>query len=168
MKEKKARVEDALHATRAAVEEGIVPGGGVALLRSSAALDKVKGDNDDENVGVQIIRKAIQAPLRTISNNAGVEGAIVVQKVLEGKGAYGFNARTEVYEDLIKAGVIDPTKVTRTALQNAASVSGLMLTTEAVISDKPSKGDDDDDSGGGMPGGMGGGMPGMGGMGGMM
>ena len=168
MKEKKARVEDALHATRAAVEEGIVPGGGVALLRSSVALDKVKGDNDDENVGVQIIRKAIQAPLRTISNNAGVEGAIVVQKVLEGKGAYGFNARTEVYEDLIKAGVIDPTKVTRTALQNAASVSGLMLTTEAVISDKPSKGDDDDDSGGGMPGGMGGGMPGMGGMGGMM
>jgi len=168
MKEKKARVEDALHATRAAVEEGIVPGGGVALLRSSIALDKVKGDNDDENVGVQIIRKAIQAPLRTISNNAGVEGAIVVQKVLEGKGAYGFNARTEVYEDLIKAGVIDPTKVTRTALQNAASVSGLMLTTEAVISDKPSKGDDDDDSGGGMPGGMGGGMPGMGGMGGMM
>jgi len=168
MKEKKARVEDALHATRAAVEEGIVPGGGVALLRSSVALDKVKGENDDENVGVQIIRKAIQAPLRTISNNAGVEGAIVVQKVLEGKGAYGFNARTEVYEDLIKAGVIDPTKVTRTALQNAASVSGLMLTTEAVISDKPSKGDDDDDSGGGMPGGMGGGMPGMGGMGGMM
>jgi len=168
MKEKKARVEDALHATRAAVEEGIVPGGGVALLRSSIALEKVKGDNDDENVGVQIIRKAIQAPLRTISNNAGVEGAIVVQKVLEGKGAYGFNARTEVYEDLIKAGVIDPTKVTRTALQNAASVSGLMLTTEAVISDKPSKGDDDDDSGGGMPGGMGGGMPGMGGMGGMM
>jgi chaperonin GroEL len=168
MKEKKARVEDALHATRAAVEEGIVPGGGVALLRSSAALDKVKGLNDDENVGVQIIRKAIQAPLRTIANNAGVEGAIVVQKVLEGKGAFGYNARTEVYEDLIKAGVIDPTKVTRTALQNAASVSGLMLTTEAVISDKPSKGGDDDDNGGGMPGGMGGGMPGMGGMGGMM
>ncbi|MFN1834558.1 chaperonin GroEL [Balneola sp. MJW-20] len=165
MKEKKARVEDALHATRAAVEEGIVPGGGVALLRSSSALDKVKGANDDENVGVQIIRRAIEAPLRTIANNAGVEGAIVVQKVLEGKGAFGYNARTEVYEDLIKAGVIDPTKVTRTALQNAASVSGLMLTTEAVISDKPSKGDDDDDHGHGMPGG---GMPGMGGMGGMM
>ena len=168
MKEKKARVEDALHATRAAVEEGIVPGGGVALLRSSSALDKVKGANDDENVGIQIIRRAIEAPLRTIANNAGVEGAIVVQKVLEGKDAYGYNARTEVYEDLIKAGVIDPTKVTRTALQNAASVSGLMLTTEAVISEKPSKGGDDDDNGGGMPGGMGGGMPGMGGMGGMM
>jgi chaperonin GroEL len=169
MKEKKARVEDALHATRAAVEEGIVPGGGVALLRASSALDNLKGENDDENVGIQIIRRAIQSPLRTISNNAGAEGAIVVQKVLEGKGAYGYNARTEVYEDLIEAGVIDPTKVTRTALENAASVSGLMLTTEAVISDKPSKGDDDDDNGGGgMPGGMGGGMPGMGGMGGMM
>ncbi|WP_428236272.1 chaperonin GroEL [Gracilimonas sp.] len=168
MKEKKARVEDALHATRAAVEEGIVPGGGVALLRSASALDKLKGANDDENVGIQIIRRAIESPLRTIANNAGVEGAIVVQKVLDGKGAYGYNARTEVYEDLIKSGVIDPTKVTRTALQNAASVSGLMLTTEAVISEKPSKGDDDDNGGGGMPGGMGGGMPGMGGMGGMM
>ncbi|MFP8489013.1 chaperonin GroEL [Gracilimonas sp. Q87] len=168
MKEKKARVEDALHATRAAVEEGIVPGGGVALLRTIKSLDKIKGDNDDENVGVQIIRRALEAPLRTIANNAGAEGAIVVQKVLEGKDAYGYNARTEVYEDLIKAGVIDPTKVTRTALQNAASVSGLMLTTEAVISEKPSKGDDDDNGGGGMPGGMGGGMPGMGGMGGMM
>ncbi|WP_409029106.1 chaperonin GroEL [Gracilimonas sediminicola] len=168
MKEKKARVEDALHATRAAVEEGIVPGGGVALLRSASALDKLKGANADENVGIQIIRRAIESPLRTIANNAGVEGAIVVQKVLDGKGAYGYNARTEVYEDLIKSGVIDPTKVTRTALQNAASVSGLMLTTEAVISEKPSKGDDDDNGGGGMPGGMGGGMPGMGGMGGMM
>jgi chaperonin GroEL len=162
MKEKKARVEDALHATRAAVEEGIVPGGGVALLRAGVALDKLKGDNADENVGIQIIRKAIEAPLRTIANNAGVEGAIVVQKVLDGKGSFGYNARTEVYEDLIKAGVIDPTKVTRTALQNAASVSGLMLTTEAVISEKPSE--DDGNDGGGMPGGM----PGMGGMGGMM
>ncbi|MAO66006.1 MAG: chaperonin GroEL [Balneola sp.] len=169
MKEKKARVEDALHATRAAVEEGIVPGGGVALLRTIKSLDKIKGETADENVGVQIIRRALEAPLRTIANNAGAEGAIVVQKVLEGKDAFGYNARTEVYEDLIKAGVIDPTKVTRTALQNAASVAGLMLTTEAVISDKPSKGDDDDDNGGGgMPGGMGGGMPGMGGMGGMM
>ncbi|WP_421775212.1 chaperonin GroEL [Gracilimonas sp.] len=168
MKEKKARVEDALHATRAAVEEGIVPGGGVALLRTIAALDKIKGANDDENVGVQIIRRALEAPLRTIANNAGAEGAIVVQKVLDGKGSFGYNARTEVYEDLIESGVIDPTKVTRTALQNAASVSGLMLTTEAVISEKPSKGDDDDNGGGGMPGGMGGGMPGMGGMGGMM
>ncbi len=164
MKEKKDRVEDALHATRAAVEEGIVPGGGVAYLRTMKVLDKLKGINDDETVGFQIVRKALEAPLRTISNNAGVEGAIVVQKVLEGKGAFGYNARTEVYEDLIKAGVIDPTKVTRAALQNAASVAGLLLTTEAVISDKPS----DDDDGGGMPGGMGGGMPGMGGMGGMM
>ncbi|HET8866610.1 MAG TPA: chaperonin GroEL [Gracilimonas sp.] len=167
MKEKKARVEDALHATRAAVEEGIVPGGGVALLRTIKSLDKIKGETADENVGVQIIRRALESPLRTIANNAGAEGAIVVQKVLEGKDAFGYNARTEVYEDLIKAGVIDPTKVTRTALQNAASVAGLMLTTEAVISEKPSKGDDDD-NGGGMPGGMGGGMPGMGGMGGMM
>jgi chaperonin GroEL len=168
MKEKKARVEDALHATRAAVEEGIVAGGGVALLRAIKSLDKIKGETADENVGVQIIRRALESPLRTIANNAGAEGAIVVQKVLEGKDAFGYNARTEVYEDLIKAGVIDPTKVTRTALQNAASVAGLMLTTEAVISEKPSKGDDDDNGGGGMPGGMGGGMPGMGGMGGMM
>ncbi|MEQ9310716.1 MAG: chaperonin GroEL [Balneolaceae bacterium] len=166
MKEKKARVEDALHATRAAVEEGIVPGGGVALLRTLSALDKLKADNPDEKVGFDIIRKAIEAPLRCIANNAGVEGAIVIQKVMDGKDAFGYNARTEVYEDLIKAGVIDPTKVTRNALQNAASVAGLLLTTEAVISEKPSKGDDD--NGGGMPGGMGGGMPGMGGMGGMM
>lgn len=165
MKEKKDRVEDALHATRAAVEEGIVPGGGVALLRTLASLDKLESANEDEAVGFQIVRKALEAPLRTISNNAGVEGAIVVQKVLEGKGAFGYNARTEKYEDLIKAGVIDPTKVTRAALQNAASVAGLLLTTEAVISDKPS---DDDNDGGGMPAGMGGGMPGMGGMGGMM
>ena len=156
MKEKKARVEDALHATRAAVEEGIVPGGGVALLRSASAVDKLKADNDDEAVGFQIIRKAIEAPLRTISDNAGVEGAVVIQKVLEGKDAFGYNARTEVYEDLIKAGVIDPTKVTRTALQNAASVAGLLLTTEAVISDKPEEG------GAAMPA-----MPDMGGMGGM-
>ncbi|MEX0719303.1 MAG: chaperonin GroEL [Balneolaceae bacterium] len=169
MKEKKARVEDALHATRAAVEEGIVPGGGVAFLRTIKALDKLKADSADEKVGFQIVRRALEAPLRTIADNAGVEGAIVVQKVLDGKDAYGYNARTEVYEDLIKAGVIDPTKVTRTALQNAASVAGLMLTTEAVVTEKPSKGDDDDGpAGGGMPGGMGGGMPGMGGMGGMM
>jgi chaperonin GroEL len=166
MKEKKARVEDALHATRAAVEEGIVPGGGVALLRTVASVDTLQAENADEKVGFDIVRRAVEAPLRTISNNAGIEGAIVVQRVLEGKGAFGYNARTEVYEDLIKAGVIDPTKVTRTALQNAASVAGLLLTTEAVISEKPSKGDDD--NGGGMPGGMGGGMPGMGGMGGMM
>jgi chaperonin GroEL len=156
MKEKKARVEDALHATRAAVEEGIVPGGGVALLRTVAAVDALEADNADEKVGFDIIRKAVEAPLRTISNNAGIEGAIVVQKVYEGKGAFGYNARTEVYEDLVKAGVIDPTKVTRTALQNAASVAGLLLTTEAVVSEKP------EDKGAAMPA-----MPDMGGMGGM-
>ncbi|MCW9707830.1 chaperonin GroEL [Fodinibius salsisoli] len=171
MKEKKARVEDALHATRAAVEEGIVAGGGVALLRAQKALDGLEGENPDQEVGFDIIRRALEAPLRSIANNAGTEGSIVVQKVKEGEGAFGYNARTDVYEDLIEAGVIDPTKVTRTALENAASVAGLMLTTEALISEKPSEGDDDDDgpAGGGMPGGMGGGMPGgMGGMGGMM
>ena len=135
MKEKKDRVDDALAATRAAVQEGIVPGGGVALLRTIGALDKLKSDNEDEKVGYQIIRVALEAPLRTISDNAGVEGAIVVQKVLEGKDAFGYNARTEVYEDLIKAGVIDPTKVTRLALENAASIASLLLTTECVIAD---------------------------------
>ena len=156
-------MEDALHATRAAVEEGIVPGGGVALLRTVGVFDKLEADNSDEKVGFDIIRRALEAPLRAISNNAGVEGSIVVQKVLEGEGAFGYNARTEVYEDLIEAGVIDPTKVTRTALENAASVAGLMLTTEAVVVDKPS--DDSDDAGAaGMPGGMPGGMGGMGGM----
>lgn len=156
MKEKKARVEDALHATRAAVEEGIVPGGGVALLRTVSAVDALKADNADEKVGFDIIRRAVEAPLRTISNNAGVEGAIVVQKVYEGEGTFGYNARTEVYEDLVAAGVIDPTKVTRTALQNAASVAGLLLTTEAVISEKP------EEKAAAMPP-----MPDMGGMGGM-
>ncbi len=165
MKEKKARVEDALHATRAAVEEGIVPGGGVAFLRTLKAFDNLKAENSDVQVGFNIVKRALEAPLRAIANNAGAEGSIVVQKVIEGKGAFGYNARSEVYEDLIKAGVIDPTKVTRIALENAASVAGLMLTTEAVVVDKPSKKGDDDD-GGGMPGG---GMPGgMGGMGGMM
>jgi len=157
MKEKKARVEDALHATRAAVEEGIVPGGGVALIRASHVIGKLKAVNEDEAVGFDIVLRAIEAPLRTITANAGVEGSIVVQKVKEGKGNFGYNARTEVYEDLVKAGVIDPTKVTRTALQNAASVAGLMLTTEAVISEKP-KSDKDSPA---MP------NPGMGGMGGM-
>ena len=156
MKEKKARVEDALHATRAAVEEGIVPGGGVALLRTAGVLEGLKAVNEDQAVGFQIVRRAIEAPLRTISNNAGVEGAIVVQKVLDGEGAFGYNARTGEYEDLIKAGVIDPTKVTRTALQNAASVAGLLLTTEAVISEKPKEESS-------APA-----MPDMGGMGGMM
>ena len=166
MKEKKARVEDALNATRAAVEEGIVAGGGVAFLRTLKVFEKMKAENADQKVGFDIVKRALEAPLRALANNAGVEGSIVVQKVLEGKDGYGYNARTGVYEDLIKAGVIDPTKVTRTALENAASVAGLMLTTEAVVVDKPSKNDDDDGpSGGGMPGG---GMPGMGGMGGMM
>jgi len=163
MKEKKARVEDALHATRAAVEEGIVPGGGVALLRALSGLDGLKGENPDQEVGFDIIRRALQAPLRTIAANAGVEGSIVVQKVLEGKGSFGYNARTEVYEDLLKSGVIDPTKVTRSALENAASVAGLLLTTEAVIVEKK----EDKDSTPAMPGGGMGDMGGMGGMGGM-
>jgi chaperonin GroEL len=159
MKEKKARVEDALHATRAAVEEGIVPGGGVALLRCAAALDNVETENEEQAAGLNILRRAIETPLRFISENAGIEGSIVVDKVKGLKGANGFNAATEIYEDLIKAGVIDPTKVVRISLQNAASVAGLLLTTEAMIADKPEpKG-----GGGGMPdmGGMGGGMPGM-------
>jgi chaperonin GroEL len=161
MKEKKARVEDALHATRAAVEEGIVPGGGVALLRAVDALDNVDC-LEEEQVGVAIIRRALEEPIRQIADNAGVEASIVVQTVREGKGSFGYNAQTDIYEDLMKVGVIDPTKVTRTALLNAASVSALMLTTEAMIAEKPQ----DDAAGGGMPGGgMGGGMGGMGGMG---
>jgi chaperonin GroEL len=138
MKEKKARVEDALHATRAAVEEGIVPGGGVALIRAAAALDKTRKDaRGDEKTGVDIVRRALEEPLRQIANNAGIEGALVVQKVAAGEGAYGYNADTDVYEDLIKAGVPDPTKVTRTALENAASISGLLLTTEVLVADIP-------------------------------
>jgi len=161
MKEKKARVEDALHATRAAIEEGVVPGGGVALIRAQAALDGLeKNLPADQAAGVSIIRRSVEEPLRRIAENAGVEGSIVVDKVKNGKGAFGFNARTEVYEDLIKAGVIDPTKVVRSALQNAASVSGLLLTTEAMIADKPEK-----KAAGGAGGGMPGGMGGMGGMG---
>jgi len=164
MKEKKARVEDALHATRAAVEEGVVAGGGVALIRAQGALDGLEKDlPPDQAAGVSIIRRAIEEPLRRIAENAGVEGSIVVDKVKNGKGAFGFNARTEVYEDLIKAGVIDPTKVVRSALQNAASVAGLMLTTEALIADKPEKKSGGGGGGGGMPGGMGG-MGGMGDM----
>src|ERR1051326_8607432 len=138
MKEKKARVEDALHATRAAVEEGVVPGGGVALLRASNALANLKVE-DEEKVGVQIIRRAIEEPLRWIAQNAGWEGAVVLEKVRNGKGAYGFNATSEEFEDLMKAGIIDPTKVVRSALQNAASVAGLLLTAEALISEKPEK-----------------------------
>ncbi len=149
MKEKKARVEDALHATRAAVEEGIVPGGGVALLRAQRALDGLEDGlpAEDERAGVRIVRRAIEAPLRWIAGNAGIEGAIVVQKVKEGRGAFGFNAATEVYEDLVEGGVIDPTKVVRAALQNAASVASLLLTTEALIAEKPEK----KAGGGGMP-----------------
>ena len=138
MKEKKARVEDALHATRAAVEEGIVPGGGVAYLRTLPALDKMHLEGD-EQVGVRIVKKALEEPLKMIANNAGVEGSIVVEKVKEKKGAYGFNAQTDKYEDMIAAGVIDPTKVTRFALQNAASVASLMLTTQCMVADKPEK-----------------------------
>jgi chaperonin GroEL len=162
MKEKKARVEDALHATRAAVEEGIVPGGGVALLRAQRALEGAeKGLNADQAAGVSIIRRAIETPLRRIAENAGYEGSVVVEKVKSGKGAFGFDAATEEYGDLLKAGVIDPTKVVRTALQNAASVSGLLLTTDCLIADEP------EPAAPAMPGGMPD-MGGMGGMGGMM
>jgi chaperonin GroEL len=139
MKEKKDRVDDALHATRAAVEEGIVPGGGVAFIRAIESLDKFKGANEDETTGAAIVRRALEEPLRQIVENAGIEGSIVVQKVKEGKGDYGFNARTEEYENLLKAGVIDPTKVTRIALENAASIAGMLLTTECVVADKPKK-----------------------------
>src|SRR5678810_1114821 len=138
MKEKKARVEDALHATRAAVEEGIVPGGGVALIRSLSSLDSLKFD-DDRQYGVNLIRRAIEEPMRQIASNAGVDGSIVVDKVRNGKGSFGFNAATEEYEDLVKAGVIDPTKVVRAALQNAASVVSLMLSTEALVAERPKK-----------------------------
>ncbi|MBE0571888.1 MAG: chaperonin GroEL [Ignavibacteriaceae bacterium] len=139
MKEKKARVEDALHATRAAVEEGIVAGGGVALVRAINVLDKVEGENLDQTTGVKIVQKALEEPLKQIVNNAGREGSVVLQKVKEGKDDFGFNAQTEKYENLIKAGVIDPTKVTRTALENAASVSSLLITTEAVVYEKKEK-----------------------------
>jgi chaperonin GroEL len=135
MKEKKDRVDDALHATRAAVEEGIVPGGGVALIRASKALEKMKGANDDEQTGIAIVVRAIEEPLRQIVANAGGEGAVVVNKVRGGKDDYGYNARKETYENLIEAGVIDPTKVVRVALENAASIAGMLLTTECVISD---------------------------------
>ncbi len=138
MKEKKDRVDDALHATRAAVEEGIVPGGGIAYIRAIAALEeKMRGNNADENTGVQIVKRALEEPLRQIVENAGIEGSIVVQKVKEGKADFGFNARTEQYEKMFSAGIIDPTKVSRVALENAASIAGMLLTTECVISDKP-------------------------------
>jgi chaperonin GroEL len=154
MKEKKALVEDALHATRAAVEEGIVPGGGVALLRAQAALDKLKLEREDEQIGVQILRRSLEHPIRQIAENAGIEGSIVVDKVRGGKGGFGFNAQTDEYEDLVKAGVIDPTKVVRTALQNAASIAGLLLTTEAVVVEIPEEKPAPAMPGGGGMGGM--------------
>jgi chaperonin GroEL len=155
MKEKKARVEDALHATRAAVEEGIVPGGGVALLRCQKALEKVRGTDDDEKTGIEIVRRALEEPIRIIAQNAGAEGAIVVGKVKESaKPNYGYNAQTDEYEDLVAAGVIDPTKVTRTALQNAASIAGLLLTTECVVVEKKEKDKMPPMPGGGGMGGM--------------
>ncbi|MDX1508509.1 MAG: TCP-1/cpn60 chaperonin family protein, partial [Woeseiaceae bacterium] len=158
MKEKKARVEDALHATRAAVEEGVVPGGGVALIRAVAQIGKLKGDNDDQDVGINILKRACEEPLRQIVRNAGGDASVVLNAVAEGKGNFGYNAATGEYGDMIEAGILDPTKVTRFALQNAASVSGLLLTTEAMIADAPK-----DDDGHAMPD-----MGGMGGMGGMM
>lgn len=157
MKEKKDRVDDALHATRAAVEEGIVAGGGVAFIRASEALKDLKGANEDENIGIEIIKRAIEEPLRQICNNAAVEGAVVVQKVREGKDDFGYNARTGTYENLIGAGVIDPTKVTRIALENAASIASMLLTTEVVLADEP---EDEKAAGAGAPP-MGGGMGGM-------
>ncbi|MHB8454403.1 MAG: chaperonin GroEL [Acidiferrobacterales bacterium] len=163
MKEKKARVEDALHATRAAVEEGVVPGGGVALVRAISAAKGVKGDNHDQDVGIQIALRAMEEPLRQIVENAGGEGSVILNKVLEGKGSFGFNAASGEYGDMLAMGILDPTKVTRTALQNAASVAGLMITTEAMVAELPH------DEKGSPAGGMGGGgMGGMGGMEGMM
>ena len=160
MKEKKARVEDALHATRAAVEEGVVPGGGVALIRALEALTGLTGDNADQNVGIAVLRRAVEAPLRQIAANSGDEPSVVVNEVKNGKGNYGYNAATGVYGDMIEMGILDPTKVTRSALQAAASIGGLILTTEAAIADKPKA---EGSAGGGMPD-----MGGMGGMGGMM
>src|SRR5476651_1617512 len=163
MKEKKARVEDALHATRAAVEEGIVPGGSVALIRCISAIETVKGSDDDEKIGVDIIRRAVEGPLRALAANAGVEGSLIVQEVKKRKGNEGYNVATGEYEDLVKAGVVDPKKVTRSALQNAASIAGLLLTTECLITDAPEKSKPE---AGGHGGGHGGGMGDMGGMGG--
>ena len=157
MKEKKDRVDDALHATRAAVEEGIVAGGGVAFVRAKKVLENVETENADEKTGVQIVFKAIESPLRTIVANAGGEGSVVIAKVIDGDENYGYDAKSETYVDMLKAGIIDPKKVTRIALENAASVAGMILTTECALNDIP----EEDKGGGGMPGGMGGGMPGM-------
>jgi chaperonin GroEL len=158
MKEKKARVEDALHSTRAAVEEGVVPGGGVSLIRAIGAAEAVEGDNEDQNVGIAIAARSMSAPLRQIAANAGVEGAVVLNKVQAMEGNQGYNAQTGEYGDMIEMGILDPAKVTRTALQAAASVAGLMITTEVMVTDLP-----EDSAGGMMPPG-GGGMPDMGGM----
>jgi chaperonin GroEL len=160
MKEKKARVEDALHSTRAAVEEGVVAGGGVALIRARAAIMDLKGDNHDQDIGINITRRALEEPIRQIVSNAGAEASVVTNNVEAGKGNYGYNAATGEYGDMIEMGILDPTKVSRSALQNAASVAGLLITTEAMIADKPKE------DGPAMPdmGGMGGGMGGMGGM----
>lgn len=155
MKEKKDRFDDALHATRAAIEEGIIPGGGVAYIRAIPMLDDLKGENEDEETGIAIVKRALEEPLRQIVENAGLEGSVIVQKVREGKDDYGFNARTEVYEKLFQAGVIDPTKVARVALENAASIAGMLLTTECVLADIKEEKEP------AMP------NPGMGGMGGM-
>ncbi|MGQ9426361.1 chaperonin GroEL [Gilvimarinus sp. F26214L] len=160
MKEKKARVEDALHATRAAVEEGVVPGGGTALIRAAAAIESLTGDNDEQTAGVTIVRRALEAPLRQIVSNAGDEASVIAQAVREGEGNYGYNAGTGEYGDMLDMGILDPAKVTRTALQAAGSIAGLMITTEAMVADKP---DEKGAGGGGMPD-----MGGMGGMGGMM
>jgi chaperonin GroEL len=154
MKEKKDRVDDALHATRAAVQEGVVVGGGVALVRAASALDKLKGANEDEDTGINIIRFAIESPLRTIVANAGGEGSVVINKIKENKGNFGYNARTDVYEDLFEAGVIDPTKVTRLALENAASIAALLLTTECVVADVKEESPAMPPMGGGGMGGM--------------
>jgi chaperonin GroEL len=158
MKEKKARVEDALHSTRAAVEEGVVAGGGVALLRANASIDGLKGANDEQNVGIAILRRALEEPLRQIVANAGEDSSVILNKVAEGSGNYGYNAATGEYGDMVEFGIIDPTKVTRSALQNAASVAGLLLTTEAMVTELPQ-----DAPSAPMPD-----MGGMGGMGGMM
>jgi len=158
MKEKKARVEDALHATRAAVEEGVVPGGGVALIRALQAVKNLKGDNHDQDVGINIARRAMEEPLRQIVSNAGEEPSVILNKVADGKGAFGYNAATGEYGDMVEFGILDPTKVTRSALQNAASVAGLMITTEAMVAELPKE-----EKAAGVPD-----MGGMGGMGGMM
>ncbi len=156
MKEKKDRVDDALSATRAAIEEGTVPGGGVAYIRAISAIEDLKGDNEEETLGIKIVRRAIEEPLRQIVHNAGKEGAVVVQRVKEGKGDFGYNARHDVYENFYATGVIDPAKVTRVALENAASIAGMFLTTECVIADKK-----EENPAAGAAAGMGGGMGGM-------